>query len=154
MVRYRYWKLTSDEVKKLTHNPDKILNWEIKGVRKPESDAMFIGIFLYRNGTPYDYDMINGIVYYHNNIDRNELPNITKLLKKRFGGEEIEKGDRIFLKNSKEIYTGKEIGELAEVCDAEFNTESVISIELTDATQDELKEWGYPDSKLLPIPSK
>ena len=154
MTRFRYWKLTSDDTKKLTHNPDKILNWEIKGVRKPESDAMFIGIFLYRNGTPYDYDTINGIVYYHNNIDRNELPNITKLLKKRFGGEEIEKGDRIFLKNSKEIYTGKEIGELAEVCDAEFNTESVISIELTDATQDELKEWGYPDSKLLPIPSK
>jgi len=25
MVRFRYWKLPSDEVKKLTHNPDKIL---------------------------------------------------------------------------------------------------------------------------------
>ena len=154
MVRFRYWKLTSDEVKKLTHDTDKILNWEIKGVKEPEVDAKFIGIFLYRNGTPYDYDTINGIVYYHNNIDRNELPNITKLLKKRFGGEEIEKGDRIFLKNSKEIYTGKEIGELAEECDAKFNTESVISIELSDVTQDELKEWGFPDAKLLPIPGK
>ena len=39
MTRFRYWKLTSDEVKKLTHNPDKVLNWEIKGVRKPEVDA-------------------------------------------------------------------------------------------------------------------
>ena len=154
MTKFRYWKLTGDEVKKLTHNPDKILNWEIKGVRKPENDAKFIGVFLYRNGTPYDYEAINGIVYYHNNIDRNELPNITKFLKKRFGGEEVEKGERIFLKNSKEIYTGKEIGELAEVFDAEFNTKSAISIELMDVTQDELKEWGYPASKLLPIPGK
>ncbi len=61
MTRFRYWKLTSDEVKKLTHNPDKILNWEIKGVRKPEEDAKFIGIFLYRNGTPYDYETTSGI---------------------------------------------------------------------------------------------
>ena len=154
MVKLRYWKLTSEEVKKLTHNPDKILNWEIKCVRKPEVDAKFIGIFLYRHGTPYDYDAINGIVYYYNNIDRTELSHITKFLKKRFGGEEIEKGERIFLKNSKEVYTGKEIGELAEVFDAEFNTKSVISIELTDVTQDDLKDWGYPASKLLPIPGK
>ena len=154
MVRVRYWKLTSDEVKKLTHDTDKILNWEIKGVKEPEVDAKFIGIFLYRNGTPYDYDTVNGIVYYHNNIDRKELPDITKFLKNLFGGEVVEKGDRIFLKNSKEIYSGKEIGKLAEVCDAEFNTKSVISIELTDTTQDKLKEWGYPASKLLPIPGK
>ena len=154
MTRFRYWKLTSDEVKKLTHKPDKILNWEIKGIRKPENDAKFIGVLLYRKGTPLDYDVINGSVCYHNNIDRNELPSIIKFLKERFGGEEIEKGERIFLKNSKEIYTGKEIGELAEECDTKFNTESVISIELSDVTQDNLKEWGYPDSKLLPIPGK
>ena len=154
MTRFRYWKLTSDEVKKLTHNPDKILNWEIKGVMKPEEDAKFIGIFLYRNGTPYDYETASGIVYYHNNIDRNELPDITKFLKKKFGGDETEKGDRIFLKNSKEIYTGKEIGELAEECDAKFNTESTISIELSDVTQDDLEKWGFPNSKLLPIPGK
>jgi len=154
MTRFRYWKLTSDDAKKLTHNPDKILNWEIKGVRKPEEDAKFIGIFLYRNGTPYGYDTLSGIVYYHNNIDRSELPNITKFLKNRFGGEVIEKDDRIFLKNSKEIYSGKEIGELAEECDAKFNTKSVISIELADVTQDDLNKWGYPNSKLLPIPGK
>ena len=154
MTRFRYWKLTSDEVKKLTHNSGKILNWEIKGIRKPENDAIFISIFLYRNGTPYNYEAVNGIVYYHNNIDRKELPSITKFLKERFGGEEIEKGERIFLKNSKEIYTGKEIGELAEEFDAKFNINSVTSIELADVTQDELNEWSYPNSKLLPIPGK
>ena len=45
MTRFRYWKLTSDDAKKLTHDVEKILNWEIKGVRKPESDAKFIGMF-------------------------------------------------------------------------------------------------------------
>ena len=152
MARSRYWKLTTDEVKKLTYNPYKILNWEIKGLRKPESDAKFIGIFLFKHGTPYNYEEIHGIVYYHNNINRKELPNITKFLKNKFGGEQIEKGERIFLKNSKEIYTGKEIGELAMEFDTKFNTESIINIELEDVTQDELREWGFPDSKLLPIP--
>ena len=152
MPRSRYWKLTTDEVKKLTYNPDKVLNWEIKGLRKPETEARFIGIFLFKHGTPYNYEEIHGIVYYHNNINRKELPDITKFLKKKFGGEQIEKGERIFLKNSKEIYAGKEIGELAMEFDAKFNTESIINIELEDATQDELREWGFPDSKLLPIP--
>ena len=152
MARSRYWKLTTDEVKKLTYNPDKVLNWEIKGLRKPETDAKFIGIFLFKHGTPYNYEEIHGIVYYHNNINRKELPNITKFLKNKFGGEQIEKGERIFLKNSKEIYTGKEIGELAMEFDTKFNTESIINIELEDVTQDELREWGFPDSKLLPIP--
>ena len=152
MPRSRYWKLTTDEVKKLTYNPDKVLNWEIKGLRKPETEARFIGIFLFKHGTPYNYEEIHGIVYYHNNINRKELPNITKFLKNKFGGEQIEKGERIFLKNSKEIYTGKEIGELAMEFDTKFNTESIINIELEDVTQDELREWGFPDSKLLPIP--
>ena len=152
MPRSRYWKLTTDEVKKLTYNPDKVLNWEIKGLRKPETDAKFIGIFLFKHGTPYNYEEIHGIVYYHNNINRKELSGITKFLKKKFGGEQMEKGERIFLKNSKEIYTGKEIGELSMEFEAKFNTESIINIELEDVTQDELREWGFPDSKLLPIP--
>ena len=154
MSRSRYWKLTADEVEKLTHDPDKILNWEIKGARKPEEDAKFIGIFMYRNGTPLDYETKKGIVYYYNNIDRNELPEITKFLEKRYGGNKIEKGERIFLDGSKEIYAGKEIADLARALDEKFDTTSVISVELEDATQEQLKEWGYPDAKLLPIPGK
>ena len=46
----------------------------------------------------------------------------------------------------------KEIAELAIEFEAKFNTESIINIELEDVTQDELKEWGFPNSKLLPIP--
>ena len=55
MGRSRYWKLTADEVEKLRHDPGKILNWEIKGIRKPEEEAKFIGVFTYRKGTPLDY---------------------------------------------------------------------------------------------------
>ena len=154
MVRSRYWKLTADEVEKLTHDPDKILNWEIKGVRKPEEEAKFIGIFMYRHGTPLGYEIKKGIVYYHNNIDRKEIPEITKFLEERYGGNKIEKGERIFLDGSKEIYAGKDIAELARALDERFDTTSVISIELEDVTQEQLKEWGYPDAKLLPIPGK
>ena len=154
MVRSRYWKLTADEVEKLTHDPDKILNWEIKGVRKPEEEAKFIGVFIYHKGTPLGYEIKKGIVYYHNNIDIKEIPEITKFLEERYGGEKIEKGERIFLDGSKEIYAGKDIAELARALDERFDTTSAISIELEDVTQEQLKEWGYPDAKLLPIPGK
>ena len=138
----------------LTHDPNKILNWEIKCIKEPEEEAKFIGVFLYRHGTPYNYDSKKGIVYYYNNIEQNDLPEITKFLQKRFGGEKIEKGERIFLEGSKEIYTGKEIADLANALNEKFHTKSIISMELNDVTQDELKGWGYPDSKLLPIPGK
>ena len=154
MGRSRYWKLTADEVEKLTHDPDKILNWEIKGVRKPEEEAKFIGIFIYHKGTPLGYEIKKGIVYYHNNIDIKEIPEITKFLEERYGGNKIEKGERIFLDGSKEIYAGKDIAELARALDERFDTTSVVSIELEDVTQEQLKEWGYPNAKLLPIPGK
>ena len=91
MSKFRYWKLTYDDVESLSYNPDKILNWEIKCVREPEEDAIFIGIFLYRNGTPLDYESKKGIVYYYNNIDRSELSSITKFLKSKFDGQAVEK---------------------------------------------------------------
>ena len=154
MSRSRYWKLTADEVEKLTHDPDKILNWEIKCTRKPEEEARFIGVFMYRNGTPLDYELKKGVVYYYNNIDIKETPEITKFLQNRYGGEKILKGERVFLVGSKEFYTGKEIAVLARALDEKLDTTSVISIELEDVTQEQLKGWGYPDAKLLPIPGK
>ena len=153
MSRFRYWKLTSDEVSKLTYEPEKLLNWDIKCIKEPEEDAVFFGVFLYRNGTPYDYEAKKGLVYYYNNIERNDLPPITKFLKKRFGGTEGEKGERIFLEGSKEIYSGKDIANLAKELQEEFTISPIITIELHDTTQEKLKEWGYPEAKLLPIPT-
>ena len=138
---------------KLTYNPDKILNWEIKCVREPEVEARFIGVFLYRYGTPLDYDSKKGIVYYYNNIERKELPSITKFLKNRFNGDVIEKGERIFLEGSNEIYDPKEIANLAKDLESELNANPIISMELHDTTQEQLKDWGFPEAKLLPIPT-
>ena len=139
MSKFRYWKLTYDDVESLSYNPDKILNWEIKCVREPEEDAIFIGIFLYRNGTPLDYESKKGIVYYYNNIDRSELSSITKFLKSKFDGQAVEKGERIFLEGSKEIYDPKEIASLAKELETQLNANPIISMELHDTTQEQLK---------------
>jgi hypothetical protein len=154
LSKSRYWKLTSDEVEKLTYDENKVLNWEIKCIREPEDKAIFFGVFLYRNGTPFDYESIKGIVYYYNNIERKELPSITKFLKNKFGGSELEKGERVFLKGSKEIFSGLDIASLAKEIDSKFNTKSVITIEFQDLTEQEQKESGLPEAKLLPIPGK
>ena len=154
MPRMRYWKLTSEEVEKLTYDESKVLNWEIKCTREPEVEAKFIGVFMYRNGTPKDYDSVNGITYYYNNIDRNELPEITKLLKKKFGGKDVEKGERVFLEGSKEIYSGKDIAELAKELESKLNAKPTISIEFQDISEQEQKDAGLPEAKLLPIPTK
>ena len=153
MSKFRYWKLTYDDVEPLTYEPDKILNWEIKCVREPEDEAKFIGVFLYRNGTPLDYESKKGIVYYYNNIGREELPSITKFLKNRFNGYGVEKGERIFLEGSNEIYDPKDIANLAKDLENELKATPIISMELHDTTQEQLKEWGFPEAKLLPIPT-
>ena len=154
MARSRYWKIASDEMEVFTYDESKLLNWEIKCVREPEVEARFIGVFMYRHGTAYDYESVKGICYYYNNIDRKELPAITSFLKGKFNGKEMEKGERIFLKDSKEIYSGKDIGDLAKEMETKFNTKAVISLEFEDLTTEQLKEAGLPEAKLLPIPGK
>ena len=154
LSKQRYWKITPDEIEKFVYNEDKLLNWEIKCTKEPEEEARFIGVFLYRNGTPYDYESIKGLTYYYNNIPRSELPSITKFLQDKFGGKEMEKGERIFLKDSKELYSGKEIADLARSIETKFSTKAIITLEFQDLTQEEMKEGGLPEAKLLPIPGK
>jgi hypothetical protein len=152
MGRSRYWKLTADEMGSFAYNENKLLNWEIKCVREPEVEAHFIGVFMYRHGTAYDYEAVKGICYFYNNIDRKELPEITGFLQGKFNGKQLEKGDRILLKDSKEIYASKDIGELAKEMETKFNTKAIISLEFEDLTAEQLKESGLPEAKLLPIP--
>jgi len=154
LARSRYWKIIPDEMTKFVYNEEKLLNWEIKCIREPEVEAIFIGVFMYRNGTPYDYESIKGITYYYNNIKRNELPSITSFLQEKFGGKEMEKGERIFLKGSREIYSAKDIASLAKSMEQKFKTKAIISLEFQDLSQEELKNAGLPESKLLPIPGK
>jgi len=151
MSRSRYWKLTPDEVEKFTYNSDKVLNWDVKCVREPEEEAKFIGIFLYKFGTPLNYETVKGISFFHNHIPRDELPEIVKFLKDKYGGEKVEKGERIFLKGSKEFYSGKEIADLARQMEEKFNTKATITIEFQDLLEEDADEAGLPPAKLLPI---
>lgn len=154
MVRSRYWKITSDEIGDFNYNDSNLLNWEIKCVREPEDEAHFIGVFMYRNGTAYDYESVKGICYFHNNISRDELPSITSFLQGKYGGKEMEKGERIFLKDSQEIYSSKDIADLAKEMESKFNTKAIISLEFEGVSIEQLKEEGLPEAKLLPIPGK
>jgi len=151
--RMRYWKISSEELEGYTYDEKNLLNWEIKCMREPEDKAQFIGVFMYRHGTAYDYESVNGVCYFHNNIDRKELPVITSFLKEKFNGKEMEKGERVILKDSKEIYSSKDIADLAKEMETKFNTKAVISLEFEGITAEELKEAGLPEAKLLPIPT-
>ena len=92
--------------------------------------------------------------YYHNNIERSELPDITKFLKTKFGGKDVEKGERIFFFFSKEIYSGKDIAELGKELESKFSAKADISLEFQDISEQEQKDAGLPEEKLLPIPTK
>ncbi len=151
--RSRYWKITSNEMVTYSYDESKLLNWEIKCIREPEDEAHFIGVFMYRHGTAYDYESINGICYFYNNIDLKELPAITGFLQEKYGGKDMEKGDRVILKGSKEIFSAKDIGTLAQEMEAKFNTKAVISLEFEHLTPEQLKDAGLPEAKLLPIPT-
>jgi len=63
-----------------------------------------------------------------------------------------EKGERIFLEGSKEIYSGKELGDLAKQMEENFNTKATITIEFNDLTDEE--KSNLPGAKLLPLPTK
>ena len=154
MVRLRYWKITADELEKITYPADKLLNWDIKCTRDPEEEARFVGVFMYRNGAALDYTPVKVIVYYHNNISCDEFPSITKFLKDKFGGEEMEKSERVFLKDSKEIFGALEIAALAKELEEFLKANAIITLEFQDLTEDAAKEAGLPEAKLLPIPGK
>jgi len=154
MSRYRYWKLTADEIANSQYDASKVLNWEIKGVKEPEEDAIFIGVFLYRNGTPLGYESVKGMALYHNNVKKDEVSEVTKMIKDKFGGSDKQKGDRVLFEGSKEIYSGSEVGQLAKELESKFNLKAVISIEFKEFSEDERKKSGLADAKLLPIPGK
>lgn len=154
MGRLRYWKLSAGELAGLSYPADRILNWDIKCVRPPDENAAFVGVFMYRNGTPFDYEAVRGIAYYHNNIPRAELPSITRFLKRRFGGRDEEKGERIFLRGSDEIYEAADIAALARSLEAELGATATITLEFGGMTEDEARRTGLPEAKLLPIPTK
>ena len=107
MGRSRYWKITSDEMDGFSYDESKLLNWEIKCVREPDVENIFIGVFMYRHGTAYDYESVKGICFYYNNIDREEVPKITNFLKGKFDGKEMKKEKGFSLKTREKSIPAK-----------------------------------------------
>ncbi len=154
MARFRYWKLGSDEVAKISYPEENLLNWDIKCVQQPEDAAMFIGVFLYRHGTPNDYESVKGISFYHNNIEHKTVSEVTKFLKDKFGGKPFEKSQRVILADSKIIYSPKDISQLAMDLESKFNSKATITLEFSGMSEEDAKSCGLPEAKLLPIPGK
>ncbi|MGI0087523.1 MAG: hypothetical protein ACREBI_06145 [Nitrosotalea sp.] len=152
MSRLRYWKLTIEDLRKAQYDPKKVLIWEIKCTR--DDQGTHFGVFCYRNGTPWDYTLIHGIVFYYNQITQQETEKITDFLKSKFGGEPAEKGSRIFLKNSREIYEPNEIADLAVQIGDAFEVSTELTVELENFTVPEQEQSNLPSSKILPIPGK
>jgi hypothetical protein len=152
MSRLRYWKLTIEDLRKAQYDPKKVLIWEIKCIK--DDQGTHFGVFCYRNGTPWDYTSIHGIVFYHNQMTRQEIEKITDFLKGKFGGEPAEKGSRVFLKNSKEIYAPNEIADLAVQIGDTFEASIELTVELENFTVPEQEQSNLPSSKILPIPGK
>lgn len=152
MSRLRYWKLTVEDVRKAQFDPKKVLVWEIKCTM--DDQGTHFGVFCYRNGTPWDYASIHGIVFYHNQIVQEEVNRITKFLKDKFGGEPAEKSSRVFLKNSREIYQPNEIADLAVQLGDTFEVSTELTVELENFSVPEQEQSNLPSSKILPIPGK
>ena len=152
MSRLRYWKLTVEDLRKAQYDPKKVLIWEIKCTK--DDQGSHFGVFCYRNGTPWDYASIHGIVFYHNLISLEEVERITKFLKDKFSGEIAEKGNRICLKNSREIYQPAEIADLAVQLGDGFEVSTELTVELENFTDSEQEQSNLPSSKMLPIPGK
>lgn len=152
MSRLRYWKLTVEDLRKAQYDPKKVLNWEIKCTK--DDQGTHFGVFCYRNGAPWDYTSIQGIVFYHNQLTQDEVNKITKFLKDQFGGDPAEKSNRVFLKNSREIYQPKEIADLAVLLGDTFEASTELTVELENFSDSEQQQSNLPSSKLLPIPGK
>ncbi len=141
-----------EDLRNAQYDPKKVLIWEIKCIR--DDQGTHFGVFCYRNGTPWDYTSVHGVVFYHNQITQDEVNRITKFLKDKFGGEPAEKGNRVFLKNSSEIYQPKEIADLAVQLGDTFESSTELTVELENFSEPEQQQSNLPSSKILPIPGK
>ena len=51
------------------------------------------------------------------------------------------------------IYTSTDIAKLAKELEESMKVSTIITMEIHDTTQEQLKDWGFPEAKLLPIPT-
>ena len=113
------------------------------GINDPEGETIL-----------HDYDSIKGVSFYHNNIEQKEVSEVTKFLKDKFGGNPLEKSQRIILTESKVIYSPKDISQLALDLESKFDVKGTITLEFANMSEEDAKSYGLPEAKLLPIPGK
>ena len=53
MAKFRYWKLTIEEMEKVDHDEDKVLNWDIKCSKEPRSEERRVGKECRSRWSPY-----------------------------------------------------------------------------------------------------
>jgi hypothetical protein len=150
-MRVRYWRLTTEDLFQATYPLERANHWEIKCL---QGEYEHFGIFWYKYGTPYDKEPIHGLAIYHNDVPKNKVDELTKMLHDRFGGEILRRQSRVFLNGSKEFKDPQEIAKLAIDIGDRFKGPVEITIEFEEISNADRQEnlIKLPSSKLLEIP--
>ena len=67
------------------------------------------------------------------------------------GAEKGSEGKVLFVSTKKQA--SEAIAKLAKELEESMKVSTIITMEIHDTTQEQLKDWGFPEAKLLPIPT-
>jgi hypothetical protein len=149
-MRVRYWRLGITDFLSANYPPEKANHWEIKCM---QGEYEHFGVFWYRYGTPFDKEPVHGICFYHNDIPKKTVEELTSFLHGKFGGEVLYRQSRVFLQGSKEFADPKSVGVLANDLSLKFNAPVELNVEFEKITKEEVDSevFKLPASKALPI---
>ncbi len=150
IMRLRYWRLGITDVLSAKYPQEKANHWEIKCM---QGEYQHFGVFWYRYGTPYDKEPVHGICFYHNDIPKETIGDLTNFLSSQFGGKVLSKQSRVFLQGSKEFADAENLGKLANEISLHFKSPVELTIEFEKVTKDEQENnlFNLPTNKALPI---
>lgn len=149
-VRVRYWRLGITDMLASNYPQDKANHWEIKCM---QGEYEHFGVFWYKYGTPFDKEPVHGICFYHNDIPKNTVDELSSFLRDKFGGELLRRQSRVFLQGSREFADPKSIGILANELSLKFNAPVELAIEFEKISKEDVDSEAFklPASKALPI---
>ncbi|HEV8386726.1 MAG TPA: hypothetical protein VGQ03_03805 [Nitrososphaera sp.] len=149
-MRVRYWRLGITEFLGANYPTEKANHWEIKCM---QGEYEHFGVFWYRYGTPFDKEPVHGICFYHNDISKKTVEELTSFLQGKFGGELLHRQSRVFLQGSKEFADPKSVGVLANELSLKFNAPVELTVEFEKMTKEEVdgEAFKLPAAKALPI---
>jgi hypothetical protein len=150
-MRVRYWRLGITDFLGADYPPEMANHWEIKCM---QGEYEHFGVFWYRYGTPFDKEPVHGICFYHNDIPKKTVDDLTAFLQGKFGGELLHRQSRVFLQGSKEFADAKSVGVLANEISLKFNAPVELTVEFEKMTKEQVDTEAFklPASKALPVP--